>query len=181
MKSRILIVFCMFFAGLSVFAEKKTEDKKDESSAQLDKAIDYCKEIAILYDSVSALNDSIEKMNFRLDSLKSSWREICEKAIKNGATKSVIQELLKNTDRDFDGDLYTLLEDALRNAEESPADNVEPVGIVPADPDKQGVKIPKENDVAKTVSRKKGTHGKSQGELDEERFDIKDVKTDNKK
>lgn len=169
----------MFFAGLSVFAEKKTEDKKDESSAQLDKAIDYCKEIAILYDSVSALNDSIEKKNFRLDSLKSSWRKICEKAIENGATKSVIQKLLDDTDRNFDGNLYTLLENALRNAEEGPADDVEPVGIVPADPDKQGVKIPKENDVAKTVSRKKGTHGKSQGELDEERFDIKDVKTDN--
>ena len=168
MKSRILIVFCMFFAGLSAFAEKKTEDKNDESSAQLDKAIDYCKEIAILYDSVSALNDSIEKMNFRLDSLKSSWREICKKAIENGATKSVIQKLLDDTDRNFDGDLYTLLEDALRNAEESPADDVEPVRIVPADPDKQGVKIPKENDVAKTVSRKKGTHDNDNAKKEQE-------------
>lgn len=168
MKSRILIVFCMFFAGLSVFAEKKTEDKKDESSAQLDKAIDYCKEIAILYDSVSALNDSIEKMNFRLDSLKSSWREICEKAIKNGATKSVIQKLLDDTDRNFDGDLYTLLEDALQNAKESPADDVESVRIAPADPNKQGVKSPQNNGVVKTEPKEKRTHDNDDAKKEQE-------------
>lgn len=158
----------MFFAGLSVFAEKKTEDKKDESSAQLDKAIDYCKEIAILYDSVSALNDSIEKMNFRLDSLKSSWREICEKAIKNGATKSVIQKLLDDTDRNFDGDLYTLLEDALQNAKESPADDVESVRIAPADPNKQGVKSPQNNGVVKTEPKEKRTHDNDDAKKEQE-------------
>lgn len=164
MKSRILIVFCMFFAGLSIFAEKKTEDKNDESSAQLDKAIDYCKEIAFWADSIGALNDSIEKMNFRLDSLKSSWREICEKAIENGATKSVIQKLLDDTDRNFDGDLYTLLEDALQNAKESPADDVESVRIAPADPNKQGVKSLKDNGVVKTEPKEKRTHDNAKKE-----------------
>lgn len=168
MKSRILIVFCMFFVGLSVFAEKKTEDKKDESSAQLDKAIDYCKEIAFLYDSVSALNDSIEKMNFRLDSLKSSWREICEEAIKNGATKSVIQKLLDDTDRNFDGDLYKLLEDALQKAKESPSDDVESVRIAPADPNKQGVKSPKDNGVVKTEPKEKRTHDNDNAKKEQE-------------
>lgn len=168
MKSRILIVFCMFFAGLSVFAEKKTEDKNDESSAQLDKAIDYCKEIAFWADSIGALNDSIEKMNFRLDSLKSSWREICEKAIENGATKSVIQKLLDDTDRNFDGDLYTLLEDALQNAKESPADDVESVRIAPADPNKQGVKSPKNNGVVKTEPKEKRTHDNDDAKKEQE-------------
>ena len=158
----------MFFAGLSVFAEKKTEDKNDESSAQLDKAIDYCTEIAFWADSIGALNDSIEKMNFRLDSLKSSWREICEKAIKNGVTKSVIQKLLDDTDRNFDGDLYTLLEDALQNAKESPADDVESVKIAPADPNKQGVKSPKVNGVVKTEPKEKRTHDNDNAKKEQE-------------
>lgn len=158
----------MFFAGLSVFAEKKTEDKKDESSAQLDKAIDYCKEIAFWADSIGALNDSIEKMNFRLDSLKSSWRKICEKAIENGATKSVIQKLLDDTDRNFDGDLYTLLKDALQNAKESPADDVESVKIAPADPNKQGVKSPKVNGIVKTEPKEKRTHDNDNAKKEQE-------------
>lgn len=136
MKNRVLIVFCLLGVGFSVFAEKKAKNNENERDDELKEVVEYSKKIAFFSDSICFLNDSIKIMNGRIDSMKTSWREICEVAIKQKSSKNVLEKLLKETDMSNEGELYNKLKEALKNAPDDLVDDVERLSEKSSDSDK---------------------------------------------
>lgn len=171
MKNRVLIVFCLLGVGFSVFAEKKAKNNENERDDQLKEVIEYSKKIAFFSDSICFLNDSIKIMDGRIDSMKTSWREICEAAIKQKSSKSVLEKLLKETDMYGEGELYNKLKEALENAPDDPVDDVERVSEKPSDSDKPIVTIPKNSDSVEKKSDKNELRLKK-GDLNNPQIDL---------